>query len=150
MHTLQAPQEALCPNYGNVILSWSVTQAAFPGWFPLSWSNQHMFCHSSLAVLLPVTDPLLSRGLVCQWAPTPTWKGRAELQESLGRTEAICAGSDIKGNIAGPSCSLGFCSSVHFYSFEEIIPKNLRWKMSVRRHSLPEVTHLCPVQAAQI
>lgn len=62
--------------------------------------------------------------------PNSSIKGRAELQEPLGRTEAICAGTNVKGNISGPLFSLVLCSSVHFYSFEENIPQNLRLEIA--------------------
>jgi len=72
------------------------------------------------------------------------------LQELLGRTEAICAGTGVKENIAGPSLSPVFCSSVHFYAFEENILQNIRLEMNVRRCSVPEVGYLCLVQVAQL
>lgn len=62
--------------------------------------------------------------------PNSSIKGRAELQEPLGRTDLICAGSNVMGNIAGPLFSVVLCSSVHFYSFEENIPQNLRLEIS--------------------
>lgn len=57
-------------------------------------------------------------------------KGRAELQETLGRTEAICLGPNVMGNIAGRLFSPVLCSSLHFYSFEGNIPQNLRLEIS--------------------
>lgn len=62
--------------------------------------------------------------------PNSSIKGRAELQEPLGRTEAICAGTNVKGDIVGPLFSLVLCSSVHFYSFEENIPQNPRLEIA--------------------
>lgn len=49
--------------------------------------------------------------------PNSSIKGRAELQEPLGRTEAICARTNVTGNIAGPLSSLVLCSISTFLLF---------------------------------
>lgn len=66
----------------------------------------------------------------CANVPKLFYKGHAELQEPLRRTEAICAGTNVMGNIAGPLFSQVLCSSVHFYSFEKNISQNLRLEIS--------------------